>query len=137
MRHLAFRELVTLVLAAFAVFANATQPSSESVPPGFSLVSASGAPASVASRAYARVREARASVEVFSPAEQEATANRSYRIAGYLVNCGERSVKHESVSTMDASTHLPLSSLSMPKTVWHRPARGSVEAGALEMACKG
>ncbi len=125
-----------LVLLAVTVPAVAMQTASPAAPPGFSPVSVSGTPSDEPLSVCVRVTHPKASVEVVLPAEEASAERASYRVATYLVNCEAGGVKYESVRTVDAVSHLSLSSLSMPKTVWHQPRAGSVEAGVLGRACK-
>ncbi len=136
MHRLALFNRLALALLAIAFPVVAAQPASSSVPPGFSAVSASGTPSDGPSSFYVRVTQPKASVDVVLPSEPPSAANAAYRVATYLVNCQAGGVKYESVRTVDAASHLPLSSLSMPKTVWHQPLSGSFEASALNRACK-
>jgi hypothetical protein len=136
MQRLALFKPAALALLAITVPAVATQPALSSAPPGFSPVSVSGTPSDEPSSVYVRVTQPKASVELVLPPEQASAASTSYRVATYLVNCQAKGVKYESVRNVDAASHLSLSSLSMPKTVWHQPRAGSVEAGALSRACE-
>ena len=136
MHRLAMFKPAAWALLAITVPAVAAQPASSSAPPGFSLVRVSGAPSVGPSSVYARVTQPKASIELVLPPEQASAASTTYRVATYLVNCQAGGVKYESVRTVDATSHLSLSSLSMPKTVWHQPRAGSAEAGALSRACE-
>lgn len=128
MQRLPLAAARALALLAIAGSAVASQPAFPSAAPGFSPIEGPWP-------AYVRIAQPRTSMEVVLPADPVSAASPSYRVAAYQVDCQAGGVKYESVRTVDAATHRVMSSLSMPKTVWHRPRAGSVEAQALSRTC--
>lgn len=124
--------MALLVIAASAV---ADPHAFPSAPPGFSSVSTAVSSLDEPASTDVRATRSSTSIAVVLPATPASAASASYRVAAYRVNCQAASVKYERVDTVDAGSHRVVSSLSMPKTVWHRPRAGSVEAQALSRTC--
>lgn len=135
MQRLALFIPAALMLVAMAVPGAVARAASPLAPPGFLPVSITDPSAGGPSLVYIRVTQPDAVVEMLLPPGQDPGASRSYRVATYRVDCQAGGVKYDSVRTVDAASHLPVSSLQMPKTVWHQPRAGSAEAGALGRAC--
>lgn len=84
---------------------------------------------------YAKVIQPKKKVALLSIHDATASSAR-YSVATLQVNCGDRGVKYEAVQSLNAEWAPTNGRLSLPKTVWHRPAAGSPAESALGLACQ-
>jgi hypothetical protein len=85
---------------------------------------------------FVKVIEPRRKAAVLSVAAASVPTDPPYSVVTYEIDCGLGAIKYSAIQTLDAQWQARPSGLSLPKTVWHRPASKSAPAQALRLACR-